>query len=108
MHSIANKKPRRLLLRFRPLFKHEPQDGELHQHGDSHHEDWRDESVDSQLQHNVEKDNMQSEVDCMTAWESEESLDGRLGAEREIARQEKVAYETDNVASDIGNIFYSP
>lgn len=56
-----------MLLRFRPLFKHEPQDGELHQHGDSHHEDWRDESVDSQLQHNVEKDNMQSEVDCMTA-----------------------------------------
>ena len=59
-------------------------------------------------QHYVEKHDVQTKVDGMTAWEADEPFQRRLCTEREIAGQEEVDDETDNVACSIGYIFVCP
>ena len=51
---------------------------------------------------------MQSEVDGMAAGEAEEASERWLGAEREVAGQEEVADEADQIACDVSRIGADP
>ena len=57
-----------------PTREYLTEDCKLHQHGDTHDERGSNETVDTKIQENVEKDDMQEIIDSMTSCEAREIL----------------------------------
>ena len=80
---------------------HEVQDGVLHDHRYAHHQDRRNEPMDTEPKEEIEQDNMQHKIERMTAREADKPSPRRTRRESEIAGCEEVTDKTDQVSGYI-------
>ena len=62
--------------------------------------------MDTQPQEEVEKHDMQSKIKCMTARETDKTLERRLCAEGKIVGKKEVADKADDITCNISYIGY--